>query len=104
MYAVIETGGKQYRVSEGSVIRVETLEEEKGASVEFDRVLVIGDDEKVSVGRPHVENASVTAEVLGAGRGKKIVAYKFRRRKDSDRKVGHRQNYTELKIKEIKGL
>lgn len=104
MYAVIESGGKQYKVSEGAVIRVEKLPGETGGTVEFDRVLAVGNSEKISVGTPVLENASVTAEVLSHGRGGKIIAYKFKRRKDTDRKVGHRQDYTELKIKEINGL
>ncbi len=102
MYAVIETGGKQYRVSEGSTIKVERLEAEVGNTIEISQVLAIGKDEGISVGRPVLENAAVVAEVINHARGKKVIAYKYKRRKDSDRKVGHRQDYTELKIKEIK--
>ncbi len=102
MYAVIETGGKQYRVSEGSTIKVERLEAEVGNTIEISQVLAIGKDEGISVGRPVLENAAVVAEVVNHARGKKVIAYKYKRRKDSDRKVGHRQDYTELKIKEIK--
>ena len=104
MYAVIETGGKQYRVGEGSTIKVAKIEAEEGGSVEIDRVVAVEKDEGISVGRPLVENASVIAEVVKHGRGKKTIAFKYRRRKDSERKVGHRQDYTELKIKEIKSL
>ncbi len=102
MYAVIETGGKQYRVSEGSTIKVERLEAEVGNTIEIAQVLAIGKDEGISVGRPVLENAAVVAEIISHARGKKVIAYKYKRRKDSDRKVGHRQDYTELKIKEIK--
>ena len=102
MYAVIETGGKQYRVSEGSTIKVERLEAEVGNTIEISQVLAIGKDEGISVGRPVLENATVVAEVVNHARGKKVIASKYKRRKDSDRKVGHRQDYTELKIKEIK--
>lgn len=103
MYAVIETGGKQYRVLEGSTLKVARLDAEVGGSVEIDKVLAIGGDEGVSVGRPVLEKAAVVAEVVNHGRGEKIVSYKYKRRKDSDRKVGHRQDYTEIRIKEIKG-
>ncbi len=104
MYAVIKTGGKQYRVSEGSTLKVGKIEAEVGGSVEIDRIVAIEKDGGISVGSPLVENASVVAEVMNHGRGKKTVAYKYRRRKDSDRKVGHRQDYTEIKVKEIKSL
>ncbi len=104
MYAVIETGGKQYKVSEGSTIKVEKIDAEIGGVVEIDRVLAIGKEEGLSVGRPILGKSVVLAEVTGQAQHKKVVAYKFRRRKDSDRKVGHRQQYTELRIKEIKNL
>ena len=101
MYAVIQTGGKQYRVSPGDVIRVERLEDEVGADVVFDRVLLVSDDETVHVGTPLVKDGKVTAQVTALGRAPKIEVVKFRRRKDSQTKTGHRQNWTELKIQDI---
>lgn len=98
MYAVIETGGKQYRVSPGDIIRVEKLAAESGQNVEFDRVLMVGEGEQVKVGNPLLSGAKVTAVVKGHGRGEKIWIFKLRRRKNSRRNAGHRQHYTELKI------
>lgn len=97
MYAVIQTGGKQYRVSEGDRIRVEKLAGNVGTNVEFGDVLMVGGD-KVAVGKPHVAGAKVTAEIVGQDRAKKIIVFKMRRRKNYRRKNGHRQPYTELKI------
>lgn len=97
MYAVIRTGGKQYRVSEGDRLRVEKLPGDVGSKVELDEVLMLGGD-KVSVGKPLVEGAKVSAEIVGQDRAKKLVIFKFRRRKNHRRKKGHRQYYTELKI------
>lgn len=97
MYAVIQTGGKQYRVTEGDVLRVEKLALEEGNSVDFDPLLV-GDGETVKVGTPLVEGGKVNAVVKGHGRGKKIRVIKFRRRKNYRRQMGHRQDYTELEI------
>ena len=98
MYAVIETGGKQYRVVEGEVIEVESLAVEEGKEVEFDRVLMVGGDE-VKVGTPTVEGAKVTATVQSHGRSKKIIVYKHK--KNYHKKQGHRQNYTRLQIDKI---
>jgi len=97
MYAVIKTGGKQYRVSEGDRLRVEKLPGEVGSTVELGEVLMVG-GEKVSVGKPLVKGAKVTAEIVAQDRAKKIIVFKFRRRKNYRRKRGHRQPYTELKI------
>lgn len=97
MYAVIKTGGKQYRVSEGDRLRVEKLPADVGATVEFKDVLFVG-GEKVVVGKPLVQGAKVTAEVVAQDRAKKVIVFKFRRRKNYRRKNGHRQPYTELKI------
>lgn len=97
MYAVIRTGGKQYRVSEGQRLRVEKLPGNAGDSITFSEVLLIGGDSP-KVGQPLVKGASVAAEITSEGRGKKIVVFKFRRRKNYRRKQGHRQPYTELKI------
>lgn len=98
MYAVIATGGKQYRVSEGAVLRVEKLDAEEGASVEFDRVLLVGDGEKVSVGKPFLEGGKVQATVMSQGKGRKVEVVKFRRRKNYRRTKGHRQHFTQVKI------
>lgn len=99
MYAVIETGGKQYRVSEGDLIRVEKLAAEPGATVEFDRVLMVAkDDGTPLLGNPWVAGGKVTGEVKGLGRGDKIFIFKLRRRKNYRRRAGHRQFYTEVQI------
>lgn len=103
MYAVIKTGGKQYRVSEGQTLKVETLAAEEGASVELDNVLMIADGDNIKVGAPTIEGGKVTATVKSHGRGKKIEVIKFRRRKHHDKRIGHRQNYTELLITGIQG-
>lgn len=98
MYAVIVTGGKQYRVEEGEVLRVEKLTAEEGASVEFDRVLMVGEGEQVKVGSPVVEGARVSATVKAHGRGDKVNIIKFKRRKHYMRRQGHRQSYTEIEV------
>lgn len=103
MYAVIVTGGKQYRVAEGDVVRVEKLPVEEGGSVEIDKVLMIANGEDVKVGAPYVDGGKVTATVANHGRGEKIKIIKFRRRKHSRKQMGHRQDYTELKITGIAG-
>lgn len=103
MYAVIQTGGKQYRVAEGDVIRVETLRAEAGETVTFDEVLAVGEGESIKLGTPFVDGGKVTAEVAGAGRGDKITVVKFKRRQGYKKTQGHRQNYTELKITGIAG-
>ncbi|MEE8482159.1 MAG: 50S ribosomal protein L21 [Acidiferrobacterales bacterium] len=103
MYAVIETGGKQYRVSPGDVVRVEKLAAEEGATINLERVLMVADGDKIKIGKPIVEGGSVTATVRSHGRGKKLKIFKFRRRKDSRTTAGHRQSYTELEITAITG-
>lgn len=103
MYAVIETGGKQYRVSQGDVIRVEKLPAAEGESVTFDRVLMVGDGAEAKVGAPTVEGSKVVADVEAHGRGDKITIIKFRRRQKYRRKQGHRQAYTQLRITDIQG-
>jgi len=103
MYAVIKTGGKQYRVTEGETLKVEKLDVEEGASVEFDQVLMIADGDQVQVGAPYVEGARVTATVKSQGRGPKVLIVKFRRRKHYRKTQGHRQSYTELRISGISG-
>lgn len=103
MYAVIETGGKQYRVAEGDKLRVEKLDAEAGTSVDLDRVLMIADGGTVEVGKPLIEGGKVTAQVAGHGRGDKVKIIKFRRRKHHMKRQGHRQWFTELKITGISG-
>ena len=103
MYAVIETGGKQYRVSPGDVVRVEKLPVEEGASINLERVLMVADGDQVKIGKPTVEGGSVSATVRSHGRGAKLKIFKFRRRKDSRTTAGHRQSYTELEITGIAG-
>lgn len=101
MYAVIETGGKQYRVNEGQVVRVELLPDDLGTQVSFDTVSLVATDDDVLVGTPHVDGATVKAKVVEIGRGQKVIAFKKKRRKGYRRKVGHRQAYTALQIEEI---
>ena len=102
MYAVIQTGGKQHRVQVGQVVRVESLEGDVGASIVFDRVLMVGEGESVQVGAPTVSGAQVKGSVVEQGRGRKILTYLFKRRQNSNRRrQGHRQNYTAVKIDAI---
>lgn len=101
MYAVIRTGGKQYRVTEGAKLRVERLEAEAGSTVDLTDVMLVADGENVTVGDPLVKGAKVTAKVLSHGRGPKIRIIKFRRRKHHQKATGHRQAYTELSIDKI---
>lgn len=103
MYAVIESGGKQHRVVEGETLKLEKIEVAPGETVEFDKVLMVGEGEGVSIGAPYVEGGKVTAEVIAQGRHKKVKIVKFRRRKHSMKQAGHRQWYTEVKITGIKG-
>jgi large subunit ribosomal protein L21 len=101
MYAVIYSGGKQYRVKQGDTLKLETLPAEVGSSFEFDKVLMIGEGDNVKVGRPYVEGCKVSATVVSQGRHKKIHIIKFRRRKHHEKWQGHRQNYTEVTITQI---
>ncbi len=98
MFAVIVSGGKQYRVQEGQTLKLEKLVAEQGAKVEFDRVLLISNGDNVTVGAPVVEGAKVSAEVVSHGRGDKVTIIKFRRRKHHMKRQGHRQWFTEVKI------
>jgi large subunit ribosomal protein L21 len=102
MYAVIETGGKQYRVSAGDTLQVELLAVEAGQPVNFDRVLLVNNDGKLAVGAPTVASAAVVADVVGHIRDKKKLTYKMRRRKGYRKTIGHRQELTVVKVKEIK--
>jgi large subunit ribosomal protein L21 len=97
MYAVIRTGGKQYRVSEGSRLRVEKLPGNPGDTLEFDQVLMLG-GEQVTLGKPLVDGAKVKAQIVAQGRAKKIIVFKIRRRKGYRRKAGHRQPFTEVRV------
>lgn len=103
MYAVIVSGGKQHRVKEGETLKLEKLEVETGGTIEFDRVLLIGNGDDITVGAPIVDGATVTAEVVNHGRHDKIQIIKFRRRKHHMKRQGHRQWFTEVKITGIKG-
>lgn len=103
MYAVISTGGKQYRVSEGQVLRVEKLEADAGANVEFDKVLLVGSGDQVKIGSPFLSGGKVTATVQSHGKGDKKVIVKFRRRKHYLRQGTHRQPFTEVKVTGIVG-
>ncbi|MBE5929195.1 MAG: 50S ribosomal protein L21 [Lachnospiraceae bacterium] len=100
MYAIIATGGKQYKVSEGDVIRVEKLDVAAGESFTFDQVLIVNDGE-MKIGNPTVEGASVTASVLAEGKAKKVIVYRYKRKSGYHKKNGHRQSYTEVKIEKI---
>ena len=98
MYAVFKTGGKQYRASTGDVLKVEKIEAEKGATLELDQVLMVGEGEDVKIGTPYLEGGKVTATVIDQGRGKKIKVVKFKRRKNYRRQMGHRQYFTQIEI------
>ena len=98
MFAVFLSGGKQHRVNEGDVLKLERLKAEPGDDVEFDKVLLVADGDDVSVGQPYVEGGRIRARVLGHDRGKKIRVIKFKRRKNYLRRQGHRQWYTEVRI------
>lgn len=102
MYAVIVTGGKQYRVCEGDVVYVEKLNVAEGETVEFDKVLVVGGD-KAKVGAPYVKGATVTGKVVKHGKAKKVTVFTYRPKKDSKRKLGHRQQFTKVEITAING-
>jgi large subunit ribosomal protein L21 len=103
MYAVIKTGGKQYRVAANDTLTVEKLEGEAGANIEFTEVLMIGGSGEVKVGKPSIAGAKVVAELVEQTRGPKLIAFKKRRRKNSRRKKGHRQDLTTVRIKDIIG-
>lgn len=101
MYAIFETGGKQYRVEEGSILDVELLDAEVGTDVGFDRVLAVKKEDKLEMGKPLVEGAVVHGKVLEHGKGKKIVVFKFKAKKNYRRKQGHRQPYTRVLVEKI---
>jgi len=101
MYAIVEIGSQQYRVSEGDEIEIQKLEGEIGQRIEFEKVLLIADGENVAVGQPTVKEAKMIGELVGQGKEKKVIAFQRRRRKDSKRKQGHRQPFTRIKVVEI---
>jgi len=103
MYAVVRSGGKQYRVNQGGSLRVEKLPGEVGSSVTLDDVLLIGGDGDVKIGTPKVDGARITGTILAQGRGQKIRVFKMKRRKGYRRSQGHRQDYTEIRVDEIRG-
>lgn len=102
MYAILETGGKQYRVEQGDTIYVEKLAHEELEIIEMDKIIAVGKDDGIVVGAPYVDGASVTAKVVKNGKGKKITVFTYRSKKGSKRKLGHRQPYTKVEILEIK--
>ena len=101
MYAVVATGGKQYKVQEGEILHVEKLEGDVGAAVSFDSVLMFSDGEKVSLGQPLLDGAVVSGHIVQQGKEKKVIAFKYKRRKRYRRKVGHRQMFTAVQIDSI---
>jgi large subunit ribosomal protein L21 len=104
MYAVIATGGKQYRVTKDAVLRIEKLDAEPGASVEFGQVLLVGEGANVKLGKPHIDGGKVTATVVRHGKAAKVSVVKFRRRKHYLRQKTHRQMFTEVKVTDISGV
>lgn len=103
MYALIETGGKQYRVEEGDTLFIEKLDVDKGEEVSFDKVLFLSKDEDLVVGKPYVEGAKVEGKVLEQGKAKKIIVYRYKAKKNYRKKQGHRQPYTKVQIEKILG-
>lgn len=101
MYAIVESGGKQYKVSKGDVIRLEKLNAEPGAEIKLEQVLAVGEGEELKFGKPYVKKASVRAKVLEHGKGKKIIVFKYRAKKNYRRKQGHRQPFTKVAIEDI---
>ncbi len=101
MYAVIETGGKQYRVSEGDILFVEKLNAEENTDITFDKVIAVGKEDGAVIGTPTVEGASVSAKVVKNGKGKKVTVFTYRAKKGSKRKMGHRQPYSKVQIMNI---
>lgn len=104
MYVIIETGGKQYKVEEGAVVNIEKTDKKPGDIIELNNILLLVNDKKVEIGRPYLDKRTVLAEVKRHFKAKKIMVFKKRRRKDYKKTLGHRQQYTEVKIKEIKKI
>ena len=103
MFAVIETGGKQYKVQEGDILFIEKIDAEAESTVKFDKVLAISDDAGFKVGAPLIDGASVDAKVIKQGKGKKIYVLKYKPKKNEKKKIGHRQDYTKVRITKIVG-
>ena len=101
MYAIVKTGGKQYKIEEGETLRVEKIPGEVGSEVTFDQVLLLKDGDNVIIGQPHVENAAVKGHIVEQGKAKKIIVFKYKRRKRYRRKQGHRQAFTAVQIDSI---
>ena len=101
MYAIVNTGGKQYKVSQGDILRVEKIPGEIGSPVSFDKVLMVSDGENVNIGQPVLDNVEVKGHIMEQGKAKKIIVFKYKRRKRYRRKQGHRQPYTAIKIDSI---
>ncbi len=101
MYAIVETGGKQYRAEEGKIIRVEKLPAQKGEKVKFDRVLMLNNGQDMQVGKPYLEGSLVEGKVVAMGRGRKIIVFKYKPKKNYKRKQGHRQPYSDVLIEKI---
>ena len=101
MYAVIQSGGKQHRVKEGQVVRLEKIDLEKGATIDFDMILMVGEGDDLALGTPYLDKAKVAGEIIEQGRGKKVKIIKFQRRKHSRKQMGHRQWFTDVKITSI---
>ncbi len=101
MYAIIDTGGKQYRASPGDILKVEKLKSKVGDEIVFDRVLFASDGDEIHIGRPILDNAKVIGKIIRHGKGRKIIVFKYKRRKNYKRKKGHRQLFTEVKIEKI---
>ena len=102
MYAIVETGGKQYKVAPGNLVRVETIDKKRGEDFELEKVLFYENDGKYQVGKPYIEGARVISEIVEHGKAKKVHIFKYKAKKAYSRRAGHRQNYTQLRIKEIK--
>ena len=100
-YAIVETGGKQYKVAQGDTILVEKIEAEKGASLNLEKVLLVSDGKKVHIGTPYLSGSKVICEVLDQAKGEKVVSFKYRRRKGYRKKIGHRQKLTRLKVQQL---
>lgn len=101
MYAVVETGGKQYKIAKNDIILVEELKAKEGGTVKLNKVLLAREGNSLHVGNPYIKGSSVVCEVLGHVRGDKVIAYKYKKRKSSKKKIGHRQGFAKLKVKEI---
>jgi len=101
MYAIVKTGGKQYKIHEGDIIRVEKIDGDIGNQVSFDKVLMLSDGEHTSIGQPVLDNVTVNGHIVEQGKGKKIIVFKYKRRKRYRRKQGHRQQFTAVKIDQI---